>query len=370
MTSEELLRGIGGLNPRYVAEAEAYRAPAVRPWLKWAALAACLAVAVTAAWNLLPRPGQAESDSAMEETVQDSVTEHAESDNPMGEADMNGSTDSAGEGKPAAERPGILTGETIGGLRLGMSEQEVEAVLGTGYTVSNSGVVEVTEDYRCINWFYPGVIVGLVDTGGGWFLNEIWLLSDSPLTLSTGIGIGSTEAEVAAAYPEAEAVGETDGGGPESLQIGTFENGLWIGLENGRVDGIFLGCLAPYPQEALMETPVEPPFAALSADSIRVQDADGSAVELVARAAKKVSTVLTISEPEPADRPGEAPKWWLDFGNGTYLAVYGHDDLATVYTGDRLDVTLETMEEQGTGAYLDLDKTLAGALANPTETWE
>ena len=43
MTSEELLRGIGGLNPRYVAEAEAYRAPAVRPWLKWAALAACLA---------------------------------------------------------------------------------------------------------------------------------------------------------------------------------------------------------------------------------------------------------------------------------------------------------------------------------------
>ena len=79
-------------------------------------------------------------------------------------------------------------------------------------------------------------------------------------------------------------------------------------------------------------------------------------------------TVLTIMEPEPAENPGEAPGWWLDFGNGTYLAVYGHDDLATVYTGDALDPA--AMTEQLTGIYLDLDATLAGALENPTETWE
>ena len=361
MTSKEFLRGLGNLHARYILEAEAYQVPKIRPWIKWAALAACLAIVVAAAWKLLPRPTPA--------TVPDGVSTDTTT-LPGGDsteaADQNGDLYDSVEANKAAPAE-ILVTETIGGLKLGMTEQEIEAILGTGYTVSNSGVVEVTEDYRVINWFYPEAILGLADTGEGWFLNEIQLLSDSTLTLSTGIGIGSTEAETTAAYPEAEVTEETPGSGRKILQMGAFENGLWISLEDGKVDSIFLGCLAPYPQEAVLE---EPLFASLAADTLTVQRADGSTVELVDRAAKKVSTVLTISEPEPADRPKEAPAWWLDFGNGTYLAVYGHDDLATVYTGDSLDTTLETMADHGTGIYLDLDATLTGAMENPKETWE
>ena len=114
----------------------------------------------------------------------------------------------------------------------------------------------------------------------------------------------------------------------------------------------------------------EPLWQSLTAAEIVVHGADGSQVTLIDRAAKNVGTVLTISDPELAEKPGTAPNWWLDFGNGVYLAVYGQGDLATVYTGDHLDTTLETMTEERTGVYLDLDSTLESAMEHPTETWD
>lgn len=257
----------------------------------------------------------------------------------------------------------ILTTESVGGLTLGMSQQEVEAILGTGYKAE--AVVELRKNFKVVNLCYPEAELQFADTGDGWFLNRIVLTLDSPLTLSTGIGTQSTEAEFLAAYPDARTVVEagdpySDGIAEQYLLVGSEDGGLRF-YTDGILYGIWLGPLVPEP---------EPVANLLSAETIVVQCADGTEVTLVDKAAKKVSTILTITDPEVVSYPGESPKWWLDLGSGMYLAVYGHDDLATVYSGDHLDTTLETMTLELTGVFSDLDSTLESALENPSETWE
>ena len=56
MTSKDFLRGLGALRASQILEADVYEAPRRRPWVKWAAMAACLAIVATAAWQVLPRP--------------------------------------------------------------------------------------------------------------------------------------------------------------------------------------------------------------------------------------------------------------------------------------------------------------------------
>lgn len=257
-----------------------------------------------------------------------------------------------------------LTNESIGGLTLGMNNQEVEAILGTEYRAE--AVTELRKDFKTVVLRYDDAELQFADTGDGWFLNQISLFEGSTLTLSTGIGMDATEAEIRVAYRDVVQLTEETDPYSESvartfLYSGTDERGLRFYIDGDTLYEIQMGPLV------LVPTPL---WQAMASEKIVVQNADGTAVTLVDKAAKSVSTVLTISDPEPAENPGESPKWWLDFGGGVYLAVYGHDDLATVYTGDGLDTTLATMTEEQTGVYLDLDDTLASALANPTETWE
>ena len=50
------------------------------------------------------------------------------------------------------------------------------------------------------------------------------------------------------------------------------------------------------------------------------------------KAAKGISIILTISEPEPVTETPESPlDRWLDLGNGTAIALLG-DDIASIYT--------------------------------------
>lgn len=251
--------------------------------------------------------------------------------------------------------------ESIGGLTLGMTTQEVEAILGTEYRAE--AVTELRKDFKTVVLRYSDAELQFADMGDGWFLNQIHLSGDSTLTLAAGIGMDATEAEIRAAYPDViQATEETD---PDSEGVArTFLHSrelLRFYVDGGELYEIELGPLVLVPA---------PLWQSMSAPEITVQSADGTSVTLIDKAAKTVCTVLTITDPEPAEHPGESPQWWLDFGTGVYLAVYGHDDLATIYTGDELDTTGATMTEEQTGVYLDLDDTLASALANPTETWE
>lgn len=485
MTSKDLLRGIGALDPSLVAEAEAYQAPKSRHWGRWAALAACVAIVAAVSWQVLPKLLTTET-AAPQDTVTDnpnptgddatSVTEQEdgtktytgeslggvylgmtqaeveavlgsdyEATEPREQAEnyrdicwyypeinvrfvdegegwsvqelvIQGDsavtlstgiglastreeilaaypdakvTEEAGYWSAYVPQPGgglwmtldgengnqislaavdqapedILTTESIGGLKLGMSQQEVEAVLGTDYRAD--AVIELRENFNVVTVSYPEAELRFADTGDGFFLNKIVLTMDSTLALSTGISAQSTAAEFLSAYPEAQTVVEagdpySDGVAEQYLLVGNENGGLRF-YTDGIIYGIWLGPLVPEP---------EPIANLLSSGTIVVQGADGTEVTLIDKAAKKVSTVLTITDPEMASYPGENPKWWLDLGNGYYLAVYGHDDLATVYSGDRLDTTLETMTLELTGVFLDLDSTLESAMQNPTETWE
>lgn len=256
-----------------------------------------------------------------------------------------------------------LTQESIGGLTLGMTEQEVEDVLGSDY--DSSPVTELRADIRTVTWRYEGTELQLADTGDGWFLNEIVLLESSPLTLSTGIGMDATEAEIREAYPDViQTTQDTDpygeGVAETYLSYGDVVSGLHFFMDGETLYRMELGPLEWVP---------DPLWQSMVSVKIAAHGADGSLVILKEKAAKTVSTVLTVSDPELAENPGESPQWWLDFGNDVFVAVYGHDDLATVYTGQYLDKTLATMTEEWTGVYLDLDSTLQSALENPTETW-
>lgn len=493
MTSKEFLRGIGALDSALVEEAETYQASPARHWVRWVAVAACIAIAAAVSWKMLPRlttettetpppqspvttPDRNHGDGASiapEDTEDTAATEYPAGETLGGvalgmtqeeveavlgsdydatepreqaenytdlcwyypeinvrfvnegagwfvqelyvqagssltlstgigvdstreeilaaypDADIaedtglwsahmqygdsglwifldaeNGTSIRLAALSPETGATDLLTNTSIGGLTLGFSREMVENVLGTDYEAS--AVTELRTNFKTVTWRYPGADLRFADTGDGWFLNQISLSDGSPLTLSTGIGIGATEADVWMAYPDARVATEEPDPYAESvartfLYCGDVRSGLRFYVDSNSVFAIELGPLTLEP---------EPLWRSLTAEEIVVQRTDGSQVTLMDKAAKKVGTVLTISDPKPAENPGETPQWWLDFGNGVYLAVYGQGDLATVYTGDHLDTTLETMTEELTGVYLDLGSTLASAMENPTETWE
>ena len=346
MTTKELLRGLSDLNAEQILEAEAYAARSPRPWVRWVATAACVAVVAAASWQLALRPAETPPPADRGEA------ENAETDDGVAARPDDGAA--APDGDEVQAEPARTASETLGGVAINMSPSEVTAVLGDDCRVSEP--VEWPEyGYRYQVWSYPELRVRFVDMGDGWSVGELMTTEDSAATLSSGIGLDASREEITAAYPDAE-IAEQDG--VWSAYVPYEDCALWI---FDAPDGACIRLAARTPDP-------EPVGNTLSAETIRVVAADGTEVTLVDKAAKRVGTVLTIMEPEPAENPGEAPGWWLDFGNGTYLAVYGHDDLATVYTGDALDPA--AMTEQLTGIYLDLDATLAGALENPTETWE
>ena len=110
MTSKDFLRGLGALRASQILEADVYEAPRRRPWVKWVAAAACVAIVATAAWQVLPR--------LTSETAPPTVgTEQ----NPEG-------TGTPGpDGSEAAEdEANRHEGESLGGVYLGMTREEAE----------------------------------------------------------------------------------------------------------------------------------------------------------------------------------------------------------------------------------------------------
>ena len=216
MTAKELLWGLSGLHAHQILEADEFKAPRGRRRAGWAALAACVAVAAAVSWQLLPRT---------EETAP--PTEHPVAAPPTEDGpvpDAGNQTASTDEFADAAEEP---SGESLGGVSLGMTQTEVEAVLGHGYEVSETDPVVFPEEYRyrSLAWYYPEFQVRFVDRGSGWFVEEIVARQGSDATLSTGVGLGSTQEELLAAYPEAE-IHEEDGGWTAYVEFP--DSSLWI----------------------------------------------------------------------------------------------------------------------------------------------
>ena len=350
MTTHDLFRCIGDLSDEFIEEAAEIKRK--NRWLPIAALAACAVLAISIPLALR---GAQKSESTASDTS--AAIERPAEDASVGENETTADAPAAGaEGEsdgswydsdPTAAR--ILATE-IGGLRLGMTEAEILDIAGPADDESNTGIIDRGDGIQEICWFYntSGSTEVLHDTslaiagtdlrgGSDAVLSEIQLLPLSTWTLDTGIGIGSPQEAVDAAYPDASFASS----GAENTWIYSYTAGdlyLRIIVKDGEVSGIDLGGLNEYhfPDEE-KSAPTDPytftPYDTLSGDSVTAYlrtDTGWEKRMLTGKPAKHIMTALNIMDPEPSDRIAE-PVLWLEFPSGGAAALYGDDSSGAIY---------------------------------------
>ena len=218
MTTKDLFRCIGNLSDDLLEEAAAIRR---KPrWLPIAALAACAVLAVSiplAVRGMQKNAATADATAAETPTMEAPAEDKEAADEATG---SRGESDGSWyDSDPTAAR--ILSAE-LGGLRLGMKREDVQAMLGEPDSVSNTGEIQREDGVWEVCWFYNTsgsadvqydlrlrfTNTGMRD-GSGSVLSEVWTQSPCDWTLDTGIGIGSPQEAVEAAYPDAVWTHET-----------------------------------------------------------------------------------------------------------------------------------------------------------------
>ncbi len=236
MREETLFRAIGDVGDDLIARADepVQKKKPVR-WAGLAALAACCLIAVGLARLVTLGMGNTSDSTAAMDTAapETAMMQAAEEEAKSGSAE-NGALklESADEVMDAAEAPAETEDAkpaegtpadsvemwTIGPLTLGMTGDEIQEILGAPDAESNSGPMEETDGSLRVCWFYQinntpellySVKLDLADFGDGWRLDEITVWPNVEWKTVEGIGIGSTEDEVRAAYPEAEVSDDT-----------------------------------------------------------------------------------------------------------------------------------------------------------------
>ena len=273
MREEKLFRAIGDVGDDLIARADepVQKKKPVR-WAGLAALAACCLIAVGLARLVTLGMGKtADSTAAMDTAAPETpMMQAAEEEAKSGSAE-NGALklESADEVMDAAEAPAETEDAetttdtpadsvetwTLGPLTLGMTGDEIQDTLGAPDAESNSGPVEETDGSLRVCWFYqidnaPGqlysVKLDLADFGDGWRLDEVTVWPNVEWKTAEGIGIGSTEDEVRAAYPDAETKDSTlvqdDVEIPRTFfTIGEGRTKLRIMVRDGKVANLNLG---------------------------------------------------------------------------------------------------------------------------------
>ena len=277
MREEKLFRAIGDVGDDLIARADepVQKKKPVR-WAGIAALAACCLIAVGLARLVTMSMGNtadstAPADSAAPETAMMQATEEAKSGSAENGASKQESADAAMDSAAAndAEAPAEMEDAagttdtpadsvetwTLGPLTLGMSGDEIQDLLGAPDDESNSGPVEETDGSLRVCWFYKidndpdllySVKLDLADFGDGWRLDEVTVWPNADWKTAEGIGIGSTEDEVRAAYPDAETKDSTlvqdDVEIPRTFfTIGEGRTKLRIMVRDGKVAYLNLG---------------------------------------------------------------------------------------------------------------------------------
>ena len=352
MTTKDLFRCIGNLSDGMIEEAADIRR---KPrWLPIAALAACAVLAISIplavrSANSTKSASTADTSAAETPAAEAPAEAPAEADSAVGATESPrepGASDGWDDGDAAAR---ILATE-IGGLRLGMTEAEVASLHDGPDSFSNSGAVERGDGLQEICWFYntSGSADVLYDAsltlvgddvrdGPDAVLCSIWVTSPSTWTLDTGIGIGSPQEAVDAAYPDAAFAP----GSAENTWIYSYTAGdlyLRILVTDGEVSSIDLGGLNEYhlPDEE-KPAPADPytftPYDTLSGGTVtaytRTEDGWTQQV-LTEKRAKLLVTAFNIMDPEPSNTQGE-PIVWLQFESGGVAALYDETGAGAIY---------------------------------------
>ena len=273
MREETLFRAIGDVGDDLIARADepVQKKTPVR-WAGIAALAACCLIAGGLARLVTMGMGNtADSPAAMDTAAPETAMMQAAEEEAKSGSAENGALklESADEVMDAAEAPAETEDAkpaegtpadsvetwTIGPLTLGMTGDEIQESLGAPDAESNSGPVEETDGSLRVCWFYqidnaPGqlysVKLDLADFGDGWRLDEVTVWPNVEWKTAEGIGIGSTEDEVRAAYPDAETKDSTlvqdDVEIPRTFfTIGEGRTKLRIMVRDGKVAYLNLG---------------------------------------------------------------------------------------------------------------------------------
>lgn len=276
MREEKLFRAIGDVGDDLIARADepVQKKQPVR-WAGIAALAACCLIAVGLARLVTMSMGntsdstaaldaaapetpmmQAAEEEAKSGSAENGAWKQERADEVMDAAEAPAETEEAEDAAVTTDTPAdSVETWTIGPLTLGMTGDEIQDTLGAPDAESNSGPVEETDGSLRVCWFYqidnaPGqlysVKLDLADFGDGWRLDEVTVWPNVEWKTAEGIGIGSTEDEVRAAYPDAETKDSTlvqdDVEIPRTFfTIGEGRTKLWIMVRDGKVANLNLG---------------------------------------------------------------------------------------------------------------------------------
>lgn len=238
---------------------------------------------------------------------------------------------------------------TAEALQLGMTMAEVEAILGKP---------ELVTDDEEIRWSYEALTITFHSFNER--VSEIRALTGCAFTLENGISPGSTREDVLAVYPQAyEIDGDLDIDKVNSwIYVDDPDRGLQIGVTNGVVSVI------------ICKDYGNPLLEALTVNEITLYTPGREAVRATDKAAKRICTVMTISEPEEAPTPEGSPIGWLDFGDGTAVCLYEGDYAAVLrYKGTFDPETMQNLKSHLEGIFFGLGDAFTHALENPTETW-
>ena len=346
MTTKDLFRCIGNLSDSIVEEAAEVRK---KPrWIPVAALAACAVLAVfipLAVRGMQKNAATADATAAQTPTMEAPAEDKEAADEATG---SRGESDGTRyDSDPTAAR--ILSAE-LGGLRLGMTQAEITSLHGGPDSFSNSGAGERVDGLQEICWFYntSGSADVLYDAalrlvgddvrdGPDAVVSSIWITSPCTWTLDTGIGIGSPQEAVDAAYPDAAfEPGDTE----NSWVYGYIAGDLYLGItvEDGAVSFISLGGLNEYhfPDEE-EPAPADPytftPYDTLSGGTVTVYTRTESGWDmqiLTEKRAKRLVTAFNIMDPEPGGTQGE-PVIWLEFESGGVAALCDESGAGAIY---------------------------------------
>lgn len=276
MREEKLFRAIGNVGDDLIARADepVQKKQPVR-WAGIAALAACCLIAVGLARLVTMSMGntsdstaaldaaapetpmmQAAEEEAKSGSAENGAWKQERADEVMDAAEAPAETEEAEDAAVTTDTPAdSVETWTIGPLTLGMTGDEIQDTLGAPDAESNSGPVEYEDGSLRVCWFYqidnaPGqlysVKLDLADFGDGWRLDEVTVWPNVEWKTAEGIGIGSTEDEVRAAYPDAETKDSTlvqdDVEIPRTFfTVGEGRTKLRIMVRDGKVANLNLG---------------------------------------------------------------------------------------------------------------------------------
>ena len=136
-----------------------------------------------------------------------------------------------------------LMKETVGPLAVGMSADKVAAQLGVPEEKSAAkiwGADQMEHQF----WYYPakGIEIGMVKKDGTQDIERIVIKDSCAYETQRGIKIGSSAAEVQAAYKDVINPGDSYPG--EKIVCGTVYGGIIFDVQNNAVSSIFIGAAA------------------------------------------------------------------------------------------------------------------------------